>query len=103
MEPLKVGVKFCGHCNMHVDMIRLYQSLKERNSDILIAPYANIPDMDVLLVLNACPVQCATRPPFNGLVITATNKDIDNWPIEPSKLLDEIELRLRNIGKAPGK
>jgi len=93
---MKVGVKFCGHCNMHKNMVVLCQELKARNTDILFAPAAGLSGMDVLLVLNACPVACATRPPFSGPVIVATPTDVDSWPVSPSQLIPELERKLRS-------
>ncbi len=94
---MRVGVKFCGHCNMHRDMAQLCGELRARNPNILFEPVSEGSHMDVLLVLNACPAACATRPPFSGPTVVATPGDLDGWPVEPARLAEAVERRLREL------
>ena len=64
-KPLKVGVKFCGNCNPQISAKKL---LKEIKQEIIRADRAveflpwDCLDIDLLIVLSACPVDCAKRP-----------------------------------------
>jgi hypothetical protein len=91
---MRVGVKFCGHCKMQRDMTEVYEALRTALPDIEFGYAAAIGRMDLLLVLNACPVACADHPPFDGPVMVVSPVSIDGWQIDPEHLLEELERRL---------
>lgn len=93
---MRVGVKFCGHCKMQRDMTALYAELRTALPDIDFGYVSVIGQMDLLLILNACPAACADHPPFDGPVMVVSPVAIDGWQIEPEHLLEELERRLRN-------
>ncbi|SMC37913.1 hypothetical protein [Papillibacter cinnamivorans] len=93
---MKVGVKFCGHCAMHMDMTVLYGALRLALPEIEFAYASASEKWDLLLILNACPVACAGRPVFDGPVITVSPVAVDGWPVEPENLLEELAKRLKN-------
>ncbi len=88
---MKVSIKFCGHCAPHMDMWELSKQLQAALSDVEFSYYAMDPSpADVLLILNACRVGCATRPPFEGRVILVTPDEVDYVSVPPGELLTEL-------------
>lgn len=65
---LKVGVKYCGHCNPQEEGPALIRRLQQRLPGLVVVHW-DVLDYNVLLVVNACAVGCATRPAFNGPII----------------------------------
>lgn len=82
---MKVGVKFCGNCNPHIDMPGLFRDLATRSPAPSFVRW-DAEEYDVLLVLSGCPVDCTTRPPFAGPVVVVTNESIDRWPVPEREL-----------------
>ena len=76
---MKVGVKFCGNCNPHVDMPGLLKNLAAAAEGATFVRWDD-DGYDILLVLSGCPVDCASRPDFGGRVIVATSEAVDRWP-----------------------
>lgn len=66
----EVAVKFCGHCNPQMDMVEVYQLLRERLPQLSFCYYAENPRAGVLLILNACSAACAAVPPHRGFVLS---------------------------------
>ena len=87
---MKIGVKFCGHCAPRRDMMELYFVLRERAPQLAFSYFASDPEVDLLLVLNACEVECASRPAFDGPVIVVSPTMVDHWPVSPEQLPDRI-------------
>lgn len=52
---------------------------------------------DALLILNACQVQCASRPPFSGPVVVVAPDSIDHWPVPPGGLCGALASRLGDL------
>lgn len=76
---MKVGVKFCGNCNPHVDMPGLLKNLAAEAEGVTFVRWEQ-GGYDILLVLSGCPADCAGRPDFAGRVIIATSEAVDRWP-----------------------
>jgi len=87
---LRVAVKFCGNCNSHIDPGALYTSLKEEREGLIFDFYNDKESFDILLIINSCPIGCATSPPFYGHVVIATSESVDDWPAEKSQLREAI-------------
>ena len=66
---MEVAVKFCGHCNPQLDMVEVYQLLRNRLPQIVFHYYAENPQAGILLVLNACSAACASPPPTHQGVL----------------------------------
>ncbi len=64
-RKIKIGVKFCGHCNPNINGPELIRSVIETEKRFSCVPWDDI-DKDALLIIGGCPINCATRPEFNG-------------------------------------
>jgi hypothetical protein len=62
---LTAGVKYCGHCNPQENGPALIRKLQCRLPELNVVPWSE-PNYDVLVVVSACPIGCATRPSFDG-------------------------------------
>jgi len=88
---MKVAVKFCGHCAPYMDMWELSEQLQAALRDAEFIYYAmDRSPADILLILNACRVGCATRPPFDGKVIVVTPDEVDYVTVPSGSLLTEV-------------
>lgn len=81
---MKVGVKFCGNCNPHVDMPELVQDMAAKAPGITFVRWDD--EYDILLILGGCPADCASRPPFGGPIVVATSEAVDRWPVAKAGL-----------------
>ncbi|MCL6639714.1 MAG: hypothetical protein K6T80_08585 [Firmicutes bacterium] len=77
-RKLTAGVKYCGHCNPQEDGPALVRKLQSRLPELKVVPW-NDRTYDVLLVVSACPSDCATRPPFNGPRIEIAAGEVREW------------------------
>lgn len=90
----KIGVKYCGNCNPHLDGPALVRELAQLNPDLLFTSYRD-EGMDVLLIVSGCPVDCASRPDFQGSTVVVRGYTLDFTPIEPSLFPAAVSQRLR--------
>jgi len=82
---MTVGVKFCGNCNPQFDAERLLKTVE-----------AGAPELDfvhwdgqaygVLLVVNSCPVGCATIPEHSVPMVMVTSDAVDGRPVAADEL-----------------
>jgi hypothetical protein len=88
-NSLKIGVKFCGNCNPHINTVELFEKLKNYYKE---AEFVKWDDKgyDLLIVFNSCPVRCACHPDFSGPKIIVDNNSINYEPVLTERLLDEI-------------
>lgn len=86
--------------------MELYSALRERAPHLSFSYFAADPEADLLLILNACEVECASRPVFQGPVIVACPSAVDHWPVSPEQLpgriLSEIERKMSSMSGADG-
>ena len=87
---MKAGVKFCGHCAPRMDMMELLDELKAAMPETEFHYYAADRPADVLLILNACQVECATVPPFSGPVVCISPDSVNHWFTPPEMLCGAI-------------
>lgn len=87
---MRVGIKFCGNCNPHKDMPKLLRSLILLAAEIQFVRWQEQP-FDVLLILCGCPVDCASRPEFDGPCVVVTSESVDRC------LVSDDELPVRTI------
>ena len=86
-QRIRVGVKFCGNCRPHYDAMTLYHALASAMPGFVFAPWARCDAPQIQLVLNSCPVGCATRPAFGGPVVVVTADSVNAWPTGAKGLL----------------
>ena len=79
---------------MQMNMPKLIAELQENYSAFIFLPFSQLLEIDILLVLNACPTSCASLPPFFGETIIVTPESIDFWPYNSTALQTEITHRL---------
>lgn len=79
---LTAGVKYCGHCNPQEDGPALVRRLQRRLPGLKVFPW-NEPGYDILVVINACPSGCATRPAFGGPRLEIASGEIRDWQAPP--------------------
>lgn len=77
-----------------MDMMALLSELKARLPETEFVYYDPERPADALLVLNACQVQCASRPAFSGPTLVVSPQSIDYWPIPSEQLCDALCQRL---------
>lgn len=95
---MKVGVKFCGNCNPYIDTPAVLQELAAKAPDLEFVHWEQ-PDYEVLLILNACPVGCSSRPSFLGPQVVVAGDCVDYWPVAENELLPRILRALRECEK----
>jgi hypothetical protein len=87
---VRVGVKFCGNCNPVVDFPELIRRLSGEISEIEFVHWNDSSGYSMLLVLNSCPVSCATRPDFKGTSIIVTSESVNCWPVKREEMTAAI-------------
>lgn len=100
MKPIaKVGVKFCGNCNPHIDMLSLYKKLKIKlpNTEFIQWDEGGF---SILLILNSCPIGCATHPEFSGPKLIVTSDSINYMNTLPEDLCDNIIKYLNELNNS---
>jgi hypothetical protein len=98
---MKIGVKFCGHCNPQADMPALLETLAKAEPCLDFGRW-ELPGYEVLLVLNACSAGCATKPTFDGTVLWVTPASVNDCPIEKGELCTTILQKLRTLKEGTG-
>lgn len=83
-----------------MDMMELLGELKARLPGIEFCYYEPHRPADVLLVLNACQVECAAVPAFSGPVLHISPNSIDHWITPPELLCRELCARLSALDGA---
>ncbi len=91
---LKIGVKYCGNCNPQINGPKLVKKVKKLLPDSLFLS-AEVPDIDVLLIVSGCPVDCATRPKFIGPLVVIAGKTVDRMPCEAAKIAEVVAEKLQ--------
>ena len=76
-------------------MMELFTDLRARAPEITFCFFVSDANVDVLLILNACQAECASRPDFQGPVITVSPNAVDHWPTPPEQLCDAVLRRVR--------
>ena len=98
MKKLRVGVKYCGNCNPQIDGPKLVNKIRAKMPEAEMLP-ADSPEIDALLVVSGCPVDCAARPLFSGPTVVVGGANIDYVSYDASQLAEVIVKKLRDIGK----
>ena len=94
---MRVCVKFCGNCNPGVDTNAVLRRLKDLDDEMEFAPYS-VGGCGALLVLSACPVDCADRPDSDAPVVLVSGREVNRRPC-PGDLATAVLRELRLIGR----
>ena len=69
-------------------------ALKTAAEDIDFGFCSQVPEYDLLLVMNACESACAGWPQSLVPVIVVTPTSVDYWPVKPEELVKRILERI---------
>lgn len=78
-------------------MTEIYQELCRLAPEICFTFYHEDSQADVLLVMHACPAECATIPPFKGRILQLSPWMIEHWPAHEETFALEIIERLKDM------
>ena len=92
-----VGVKFCGNCNPQIDSQKLLQEIEGRLEKIKFVGWEK--EKDALLMINGCPVGCATRPDFEGATVFIAGKTVNGKAVEFEELVDYASRALKELAR----
>ena len=87
---LIAGVKYCGHCNPHKDGPTLVRGFQAQLPGLKVVPWEDVPEIDVLLLVSACPIACVSQPPFQGARIEIVAGVVRKWLIPPGHLAEKL-------------
>jgi len=94
---IRIGVKFCGNCNPLIACKKLFQEIKKEilKADLYIEFSSwESPNIDLLLVISGCPVDCATRPDQKITEIVVAGETIDGYYCNKVTLPKEVSRKL---------
>ena len=95
---IKAGIKFCGHCMPTQSMYELYDEIvKQLPQDITLAIYVRDPNVDVLVTLNGCTVECADSYGFNGPILVVSPQSVNHWKVPIDKMPEAIFDNIRRM------
>lgn len=72
---LRVGVKYCGHCNPEVEGPELVAQILTLAPEITVVTWEE--DKDILLVISSCAFDCVSRPAFHGPVVNVAGSFVE--------------------------
>lgn len=98
MKMMRIGLKYCGNCNPHIDGPGFVEALKKEMPDAVFCQ-AGTQDIDALLIVSGCPADCATRPVYAGPTVVVAGNTVGYIPYERDELLKIVKTKLR-IGAA---
>lgn len=79
--------------------MELYNQLRHEAADIQFGFSNSNFEADILLVLHACPVECAAVPEsFKGTIIHVSPWVIDKWATPEEIFISSIIEKLRDLG-----
>ncbi len=98
-SSIKVGLKFCGSCNPHIQVGQIYREIKEEalraGLDLKFRPWDE-PGCDLLLIISGCPADCAERPAHAAGEVAVAGETLNRNPCSRGRLAKEA---LRSIAK----
>ena len=65
-ERFSIGYKFCGHCQPRYAMGDILKEIKKLLPDVDFVHLSGRQDLSVVLLLNACPIECTRETDFSG-------------------------------------
>lgn len=70
-RKIKVGLKYCGHCNVRLNGPEVIRAVQAQAPEFHFTGWDD-PQKEILLIVDACPSACASRPDFDGPIICLT-------------------------------
>lgn len=98
---MRVGLKYCGHCNPLVDTAAVLAEIKQALPEATFVSWEE--EKEALLVLCGCPVACASIPPFAGPVVVVGGDALGGRSLKKEELAREVARALRAGVKGEGK
>ena len=95
-REIKIGIKFCGNCNPHINPMKIYEKLKDNLPQHIKIIDKDLPEMEVLLVLSSCPVDCASRPLGTYKEITVAGETLNRYNCPAKKIPEKVINLLKN-------
>ena len=80
-------------------MMKVYRDLCEAVPEWEVVFFVRDQEVDLLLVLNACRVQCALVPEFKGPVVIVSPDTVDYWTIGEQQYYLPFKVRHLEISK----
>jgi hypothetical protein len=102
-KSLRIGVKFCGNCNPHISGGDTLRQIKDKAANLL--PEAKFvtwdsQNLDALLVISGCPVDCATRPEVDCPQVAVAGESVNMSACSADQVAGHVfELLRRNKGR----
>ena len=96
-QKIKIGFKHCGNCNPQIRTNTLQSAIKElleSNEKVEIVSKDD-PNINILIVLNGCPVDCAERPVGNFTEIVVNNDPVNNNNFDLTFVLEAISQKVQ--------
>ncbi len=95
---VRVGFKFCGNCNPGIDAKAIYKEIAENinKSGCMDIVTKNDQELDVLIVISGCPIDCAERPQNAIRIISVAGESVDFVNCLPEKIAGVVLQKLKN-------
>lgn len=76
MEKVKVGVKYCGHCNPYSDGPAIIKATEALATGLEFVSWGD-DEKKVLLIISGCLNDCVSKPAFDGPVVHIANNTLN--------------------------
>ncbi len=96
-EKLKVGIKFCGHCNPYMSTHEVYRKIVQKAEIEHWLSFVSMDslDMEVLIIISGCPVDCADRDTkvYQNIVVAGESVNREDCPAKeiPDKVIKVLK------------
>ncbi|MHB1651595.1 MAG: hypothetical protein ACYCVD_03850 [Desulfitobacteriaceae bacterium] len=91
---MKVGIKYCGHCNPLVEGHAVMEQLQSLEPSLSFVPWHE-PEKDILLIFSGCLTDCVAKPKFVGPVLNVAGNSVERKWFAISELPGAILQALR--------
>ena len=92
---MKLGIKYCGGCNPHIDRKLLVQRVRESlKTGTYAFEYFDFKDCEVMIVVNGCNVGCAEIPRGKNDPVIVSGLKVDGKQYLEENLPAEVVGRL---------
>ncbi len=92
---LRIGVKYCGHCNPEVEGQELVAKILALEPEIIVVNWEE--DKNLLLVISGCAIDCVSRPTFQGPVINVAGRFVEQFMHSLQDLPNAVLLKIREM------
>lgn len=98
MCQLRVGVKYCGHCNPTVEGTQVIDQIRTLDSEVRFVAWDDI-SKDILLIFSGCATDCVNKPEFSGPVVHVAGYSLEHKRVLPEKFPASILNAIREKGE----